>query len=75
MDATAIFLASLVLLTTILGIGALIGLVLSTWYILVPIILLSAALILVNSGWLVSAIAAAALLAAVLWGEYRVLRG
>ena len=75
MDATAVFLASLVLLTTILGIGALIGLVLSTWYILVPIILLSAALILVNSGWLVSAIAAAALLAGVLWGEYRVLRG
>jgi hypothetical protein len=75
MDATAVFLASLVLLTTILGIGALIGLVLSTWYILVPIILLSAVLILANSGWLVSAIAAAALLAGVLWSEYRVLRG
>jgi hypothetical protein len=74
-DATAIFLASLVFLTTILGIAALIGLFLSTWYILAPIILLAAALIFMNSGLLVYAIATAVLLAAVLWGEYRVLRG
>ncbi len=75
MDATAIFLASLVFLTTILGIAALIGLFLSTWYILAPIILLAAALIFMNSGLLVYAIATAVLLAAVLWVEYRVLRG
>jgi hypothetical protein len=75
MDATAIFLATLVLLTTILGVGALIGLVLSAWYILLPIILLSGALIFVNSGLLIYASATAVLLAVVLWGEYRVLRG
>jgi hypothetical protein len=75
MDATGIFLASLVLLTTILGIGALIGLLLSTWYILVPIALLATVLILVNSGFLIYAFSAAALLALVLWREYRVLRG
>jgi hypothetical protein len=75
MDATAVFLSILVALTALLGIGALVGLLLSTWYILLPIGLLAAALALGDSGLYLPAAVAALLLAGTLWAEYRVWRG
>jgi hypothetical protein len=75
MDATAIFLAILVLLTALLGMGALIGLLVSAWFVLLPLILLALTLVFADSGMLIQAAIAAILLAATAWAEYRVLRG
>jgi hypothetical protein len=75
MDAIAIFLATLMGLTALLGIGALIGLVISTWYILLPLLLLAAALAFYGAGLLPQAIVAALLLIGTLWAQYRVWRG
>jgi len=75
MDATAVALTMLVILTTLLGIGALAGLLISTWFILLPILLLAATLILFDSGFWTEAAAAAVILSGVLWLEYRVWRG
>lgn len=75
MDATAIFLAILVLLTALLGIGALVGLLVSAWFVLLPLILLALTLVFADSGMLIQAAIAAILLAATAWAEYRVLRG
>ena len=75
MDATAIFLATLVVLTALLGIGALVGLLVSAWFVLLPLILLALTLVFADSGMLIQAAIAAILLAAIAWAEYRVLRG
>jgi hypothetical protein len=75
MDATAIFLAILVVLTALLGIGALVGLLVSAWFVLLPLILLALTLIFADSGMLIQAAIAAILLAATAWAEFRVLRG
>jgi len=75
MDATAIFLAILVVLTALLGIGALVGLLVSAWFVLLPLILLALTLVFADSGMLIQAAIAAILLAAIAWAEYRVLRG
>ena len=75
MDATAIFLAILVVLTALLGIGAMIGLLVSAWFVLVPLILLALTLVFADSGMLIQAAIAAILLAATAWAEFRVLRG
>jgi len=75
MDATAIFLATLVVLTALLGIGALIGLLVSAWFVLLPLILLALTLVFADSGMLIQAAIAAILLAATAWAEFRVLRG
>ena len=75
MDATAIFLATLVALTALLGIGAPVGLLLSTWYILLPMALLASVLALCDSGLFFQAAIAALLLGGTLWAEYRVWRG
>src|SRR6516165_12812853 len=75
MDATAIFLSILVGLTALLGIGALVGLLVSAWFILLPLILLAMTLAFADSGFLVQAVIAGVLLAAVTWTEYRVWRG
>ena len=75
MDATAIFLAILVVLTALLGIGALVGLLVSAWFVLLPLILLALTLVFADSGMLIQAAIAAILLAATAWAEYRVLRG
>jgi len=75
MDATSIFLATLMCLTALLGIGALIGLLISSWYILLPLFLLAAALALFGADLVPQAIVAAVLLAATLWAQYRVWRG
>jgi hypothetical protein len=75
MDTTAIFLATLMALTALLGIGAVIGLLISTWYILVPLCLMAAALALVGANMVPEAIVAAVLLVGTLWAQYRVWRG
>ena len=75
MDATSIFLATLMCLTALLGIGALIGLLISSWYILLPLFLLASALALFGADLVPQAIVAAVLLAATLWAQYRVWRG
>jgi hypothetical protein len=75
MDATAIFLSILVGLTGLLGIGALVGLLVSAWFILLPLILLALTLAFADSGFLVQAVIAGVLLAAVSWTEFRVWRG
>ena len=75
MDATSIFLATLVGLTALLGVGALVGLLASTWFILLPLILLAAALAFFDSGLLPQGIVAVLLLAGIVWAEYRVWRG
>jgi hypothetical protein len=75
MDTTSIFLATLMGLTSLLGIGALIGLLISTWYILLPLFLLAAALALYGADLVPQAVVAAILLAATLWAQYRVWRG
>jgi len=75
MDATAIFLAILVVLTALLGIGAMIGLLVSAWFVLLPLILLALTLVFADSGMLIQAAIAAILLAATAWAEFRVLRG
>jgi hypothetical protein len=75
MDATAIFLAILVGLTALLGIGALVGILVSAWFILLPLVLLALALAFADSGLLIQAVTAAVLLAATGWAEYRVWRG
>lgn len=75
MDATSIFLAMLMCLTALLGIGALIGLLISSWYILLPLFLLAAVMALFGADLVREAIVAAVLLAATLWAQYRVWRG
>jgi hypothetical protein len=75
MDATAIFLSVLVGLTALLGIGALVGLLVSAWFILLPLILLALTLAFADSGFLIQAVIAGILLAAVSWSEFRVWRG
>ena len=75
MDATAIFLSVLVGLTALLGIGALVGLLVSAWFVLLPLILLALTLAFADSGFLVQAVIAGILLAAVSWTEFRVWRG
>ena len=75
MDITSIFLATLVVLTALLGIGAVVGLIASTWFILLPLVLLGAALACFDSGLLPQAIASVLVLAGVVWAEYRVWRG
>ncbi|HSY86434.1 MAG TPA: hypothetical protein VLA85_07680 [Verrucomicrobiae bacterium] len=75
MDTTSIFLATLMGLTSLLGIGALIGLLISTWYILLPLFLLAAALALYGADLVPQAVVAAILLAATLGAQYRVWRG
>jgi hypothetical protein len=75
MDATAIFLAILVVLTALLGLGAMIGLLVSAWFVLLPLILLALTLVFADSGMLIQAAIAAILLAATAWAEFRVWRG
>jgi hypothetical protein len=75
MDTTSIFLATLMGLTSLLGIGALIGLLISTWYILLPLFLLAGALAMYGADLVPQAVVAAILLAATLWAQYRVWRG
>ncbi|HZT18552.1 MAG TPA: hypothetical protein VFA23_04070 [Dongiaceae bacterium] len=75
MDATAVFLSLLVGFTSLLGLGALIGLIASTWFILFPLLLLGMALVFIGSGLGAQAALSGVLLAGVLWAEYRVWRG
>jgi hypothetical protein len=75
MDITSIFLITLVGLTALLGIGAVVGLIASTWFILLPLVLLGAALACFDSGLFLWAITAVLVLAGVAWAEYRVWRG
>ena len=75
MDATSIFLATLMGLTALLGIGAVMGLVISCWYFLLPLFLLAAALALYGADLVPQAIVAAHLLAGTLWAQYRVWGG
>jgi len=75
MDPTGIALFTLVCLTGLLGIGALIGILASAWYILLPMVLLAVTLIFAGSDMLAQAVVAALILGGVMWAEYRVWRG
>ena len=74
MDATSIFLATLMGLTALLGIGAVIGLE-DLMRMIFWNFLLAAALALYGADLVPQAIVAAFLLAGTLWAQYRVWRG
>ncbi len=85
MEIVPIALFALVCLTALLGICALAGLLISTWFILLPIVLAVSVLICFSSGlsavgpqaMLLNSVGtlSALLLAGVVWAEYRIWRG